>query len=77
LAGSAGKVGFSKAMSAGWILLDKSAGAPTVTRKVDCITDTIKVISLVCLGEVLSLFCGSKKYLTVHTEEKIARKIYE
>jgi hypothetical protein len=44
LAGGAGKVGFSKAMSAGWILLDKSAGAPTITRKVQSITDTIKVL---------------------------------
>jgi hypothetical protein len=44
VAGPAGKVGFSKAMSAGWIVLDKSAGgAPVVTRKVDSITDTIKV----------------------------------
>ncbi len=37
-------MGFSKAMSAGWILLDKSAGAPTITRKVQSITDTIKVL---------------------------------
>ena len=37
-------MGFSKAMSAGWILLDKSAGAPTISRKVQSITDTIKVL---------------------------------
>ena len=43
----AGKVGFSKAMSAGWIVLDKTPGsAPTVNRKVDTIADTIKVIFL-------------------------------
>lgn len=33
------KVGFSKAMSSGWILLDKSGGAPIVKRKVDKIDD--------------------------------------
>jgi len=42
-AGSMGKVGFSKAMSAGWITLDKSgAGAPLVRRKVPSIRDAIK-----------------------------------
>ncbi|KAJ8719248.1 hypothetical protein PYW07_016804 [Mythimna separata] len=36
------KVGFSKAMSAGWIFIDKSAGAPLVKRKVDTITDVVQ-----------------------------------
>ncbi|XP_072949849.1 phenylalanine--tRNA ligase alpha subunit [Epargyreus clarus] len=36
------KVGFSKAMSAGWIIIDKSGGAPLVKRKVDSITDTVQ-----------------------------------
>ncbi|KAF9412586.1 hypothetical protein HW555_008949 [Spodoptera exigua] len=36
------KVGFSKAMSAGWIYLDKSGGAPLVKRKVDTINDTVQ-----------------------------------
>lgn len=36
------KIGFSKAMSAGWIQLDKSGGAPIVKRKVDSITDTVQ-----------------------------------
>ncbi|KAF9791680.1 hypothetical protein SFRURICE_020079 [Spodoptera frugiperda] len=36
------KVGFSKAMSAGWIYLDKSGGAPLVKRKVDSIVDTVQ-----------------------------------
>lgn len=36
------KVGFSKAMSAGWIYLDKSGGAPLVKRKVDTIVDTVQ-----------------------------------
>ncbi|XP_075976230.1 phenylalanine--tRNA ligase alpha subunit [Anticarsia gemmatalis] len=36
------KVGFSKAMSAGWIFIDKSGGAPLVKRKVESITDTVQ-----------------------------------
>ncbi|XP_063632790.1 phenylalanine--tRNA ligase alpha subunit [Cydia splendana] len=36
------KVGFSKAMSLGWILIDKSGGAPIVKRKVDAITDIVQ-----------------------------------
>ncbi|XP_077286266.1 phenylalanine--tRNA ligase alpha subunit [Arctopsyche grandis] len=36
------KVGFSKAMSAGWIMVDKSAGSPLVKRKVETITDTVQ-----------------------------------
>ncbi|CAH0399269.1 unnamed protein product [Chilo suppressalis] len=36
------KVGFSKAMSSGWILIDKSGGAPLVKRKVETITDTVQ-----------------------------------
>jgi len=40
--GDMGKVGFSKAMSAGWITLDKSCAPPLVKRKVDSIQDLIK-----------------------------------
>ncbi|KPJ14245.1 putative phenylalanyl-tRNA synthetase alpha chain [Papilio machaon] len=36
------KVGFSKAMSLGWILIDKSGGAPLVKRKVSSITDLVQ-----------------------------------
>ncbi|KAK5649186.1 hypothetical protein RI129_000215 [Pyrocoelia pectoralis] len=36
------KVGFSKAMSAGWILVDKSGPKPLVKRKVDEIVDTVQ-----------------------------------
>lgn len=36
------KIGFSKAMSAGWILVDKSGGAPLVKRKVENIVDTVQ-----------------------------------
>lgn len=34
------KVGFSKAIVAGWIKLDKSSGKPMVTKNVPCIDDT-------------------------------------
>ena len=43
--GAAGKVGFSKAMSAGWITLDKAAKPPLVKRKVSAIEDTVQVLS--------------------------------
>lgn len=36
------KVGFSKAMSSGWIVLDKSGGTPLVKKKVDLIKDTVQ-----------------------------------
>jgi len=41
-AGSLGKVGFSKAMSAGWIMLDKSCNPPLVKRKAECIQDNVQ-----------------------------------
>jgi len=37
------KVGFSKAMSQGWILVDKSVNPPLIKRKVEQIEDTVKV----------------------------------
>ncbi|XP_065333644.1 phenylalanine--tRNA ligase alpha subunit [Cloeon dipterum] len=36
------KVGFSKAMSAGWLVLDKSSGQPVVRRKVASIDDAVR-----------------------------------
>ncbi|VVD03817.1 unnamed protein product [Leptidea sinapis] len=36
------KVGFSKAMSLGWIFIDKSGGAPIVKRKVSSIQDIVQ-----------------------------------
>ena len=41
-AGDVAKVGFSKALTAGWIMLDKSGDKPLVKRKVDDIKDIIK-----------------------------------
>ena len=45
-AGPAGKVGFSKAMSAGWITLDKSGATPLVRRKVETVQDNIQAALL-------------------------------
>lgn len=50
------KVGFSKAMSQGWILLDKSVNPPVVRRKVDQIVDNVK--------EQLVLLASGKSQLT-------------
>jgi len=40
--GGLAKVGLGKALSAGWLELDKSGGVPRVRRKVDHVTDTVK-----------------------------------
>eukprot|EP00095_Tigriopus_kingsejongensis_P005500 snap_masked-scaffold619_size123246-processed-gene-0.18 protein:Tk05500 transcript:snap_masked-scaffold619_size123246-processed-gene-0.18-mRNA-1 annotation:"phenylalanyl-trna synthetase alpha chain b-like" len=37
-----GKVGFSQAMSAGWLRIDKSGGRPMVQRRVERITDQVQ-----------------------------------
>lgn len=37
------KVGFSKAMSQGWVFIDKTSGKPIVKKKVDSITDTVQL----------------------------------
>ena len=51
-----GKVGMGKALSRGWIAMDKSSGKPVVKRKVGSITDTVgdhmKAISAGRDGEV-------------------------
>merc|ERR1712240_698830 len=55
-AGAAGKVGFSKAMSAGWITLDKAAKPPLVKRKVSAIEDAVQVhLSAILAGDVSSV----------------------
>jgi phenylalanyl-tRNA synthetase alpha chain len=52
-AGAVGKVGFSKAMSAGWLLIDKSGGKPVVKRKVDHIVDIVSDhLKLVVSGNI-------------------------
>ena len=56
--GPAGKVGFSKAMSAGWITLDKTAKPPLVKRKVASIEDNVQVlISTKVPNEVTKCYC--------------------
>lgn len=36
------KIGFSKALQAGWITIDKSNGTPVVKKKIASITDVIQ-----------------------------------
>lgn len=56
IAGALGKVGFSKAMSSGWITLDKSGAKPVVRRKVDSIQDATKVnLSALLSGDFSSV----------------------
>ena len=51
--GAVGKIGFSKAMSAGWIMIDKSGGKPLVKRKVESIEDKVKEhMNLVSQGKI-------------------------
>ena len=40
--GAWGKVGFSKAMAAGWVCVDKSGGQPLVKRKVGSVSDVVQ-----------------------------------
>lgn len=46
------KVGFSKAMSAGWIMVDKSSNPPLVKKKVPHIEDTVQELLKRVLIEV-------------------------
>nr|CAD7407240.1 unnamed protein product [Timema poppensis] len=46
------KVGFSKAMSSGWVSVDKSSGAPVIHRKVESVTDTVSLdLQRICSGQ--------------------------
>lgn len=77
-AGSVGKVGFSKAMSAGWIYLDRKSPetGPMVKRKVETITDTTRE-QLRCLlsgnfeavPEKERMECKKRKLVTEVTEK--------
>ena len=58
LVGNVGKVGFSKAMSAGWIIIDKTGGKPIVKRKVDSIEDAVRDhLKLVSVGKIEEVRC--------------------
>ena len=61
-AGPVGKIGFSKAMSSGWILIDKSGGKPLVKKKVDSIVDNVKEhMILVSQGKIDQVWFLSMK----------------
>ena len=50
--GASSKVGFSKAMSSGWLAIDKSGGAAKVIRKVESVEDEVqKQLQLVANGQ--------------------------
>ncbi|RZC38162.1 tRNA-synt 2d domain containing protein [Asbolus verrucosus] len=50
------KVGFSKAMSAGWICVDKNGGAPIIKRKVHKIVDTVQAnLKLILSGHAAQI----------------------
>jgi len=76
-AGPAGKVGFSKAMSAGWITLDKTAKPPLVKKKVDSIEDNVQVhLSALLSGNVSAVgekekADYKKRKLVVEVTEKL------
>ncbi len=54
--GKASKVGFSKAMSSGWLAIDKSGGQPKVVRKVESVVDEVrKQLQLVAKGQADAL----------------------
>jgi len=56
LCGGWGKIGFSKAMSSGWIQLDKSEGNPVVKRKVESISDKLQThLALIQAGQADSV----------------------
>jgi len=75
-AGSIGKVGFSKAMSAGWIELDKSGGKPIIKRKVDSIEDTIKenLVKINSSGDVSDK--DKSEYKKRKLIQEVTEKIY-
>lgn len=50
------KIGFSKAMSAGWISVDKTGGAPLVKRKVKEIVDVVQ-------QHLKSVACGNSSHI--------------
>lgn len=72
-AGTVGKVGFSKAMSSGWIMLDKSGGKPLVKRKASEITDIIRKN----LSEILSGNSNTvdEKEMTEYKKRKLLNEV--
>jgi phenylalanyl-tRNA synthetase alpha chain len=63
--GAAAKVGFSKAMSSGWLAIDKSGGEPRVVRKVAAIDDDVqKQLAVIASGQVSILRIFFLRHLT-------------
>ena len=74
-AGGVGKIGFSKAMSAGWITLDKSNQPPLVKRKVDSVKDVIKeTLAGICSGNGEGV---AEKERTEMRKRKLVHEIIE
>ena len=75
--GASGKIGFSKAMSNGWILIDKANGG-LVKRKVDSIEDAVKSkLQLLQKGDESSLDDATKNdYKKRKLVEEVTEKIY-
>ena len=75
--GASGKIGFSKAMSNGWILIDKANGG-LVKRKVDSIEDAVKSkLQLLQKGDESSLDAATKTdYKKRKLVEEVTEKIY-
>ena len=75
--GAVGKIGFSKAMSNGWIMIDKAAGG-VVKRKVDSITDTVQDnLKMLSKGSGDSLDASLRtEYKKRKLVEEVTEKIY-
>jgi len=78
-AGPVGKVGFSKAMSAGWITIDKSGGQAVVKRKVETVVDAVKEhLVLICDGKDGGVISDKERneYKKRKLVEEVTEKIY-
>ena len=75
--GAVGKIGFSKAMSSGWILIDKTDGG-LVKKKVECISDTVQShLRLVLKGDDKALDDKTRnEYKKRKLVEEVIEKIY-
>jgi phenylalanyl-tRNA synthetase alpha chain len=63
-------VGFSKAMSAGWVVMDKSSGQPIIKKKVDSIEDVVQ-------QNLSQLLKGSDKMTDEQRQEYKKRKLLQ
>lgn len=63
-------MGFSKAMSAGWVVMDKSSGQPIIKKKVDSIEDVVQ-------QNLSQLLKGSDKMTDEQRQEYKKRKLLQ